>query len=66
MNELIIVWVLSVQLWTDSPSKIQFVYNKEYPTHEECMRAREEWVKVKDHTTLCLMKTKPKKDEISK
>lgn len=66
MNELIVVWILSVQLWTDSPSKIKFVYNKEYATHEECMKAREEWVKVKDHTVLCLMKTKPLKNETSK
>jgi hypothetical protein len=61
MNELIVVWILSVQLWTEDPSKIKFVYTKEYPTHEECMKAREEWTKVKEHTSLCLIKTKEKK-----
>lgn len=59
--ETIAVWVLTIQLWTDPPPKIQFVYSKEYPTHEECMKAREEWVKQKDHTSLCLVKVKEKK-----
>jgi|LauGreDrversion4_2_1035121.scaffolds.fasta_scaffold686010_3 hypothetical protein len=66
MSELITVWVLSVQLWTDQPNKINFVYNKEYPTYEECILAREEWTKQKDHTVLCLLKTTPIKNEISK
>lgn len=59
MNEIIVTWILSIQLWADPPPKIQFVYNKEYPTLEECMKAREEWLKQKDHTVLCLIKVKP-------
>lgn len=58
---MIVTWVLTIQLWTENPSKIKFVYTKEYPTYEECMKAREEWTKVKEHTSLCLMKTKEKK-----
>lgn len=59
--ETIAVWVLTIQLWTENPPKIKFVYSKEYPTYEECMKAREEWTKVKEHTSLCLIKTKEKK-----
>lgn len=59
--ETIIIWVLSIQLWTDPPPKIKLIYTKEYLTYEECMKAREEWEKIKEYTSLCLMKTKEKK-----
>lgn len=59
--EMIVTWVLTIQLWSDPEPKIKFVYTKEYPTHEECMKAREEWAKIKEYTSLCLMKTKEKK-----
>jgi hypothetical protein len=59
--ETIVIWVLTIQLWTENPSKIKFVYTKEYPTHEECMKAQEEWAKVKEHTSLCLTKVTEKK-----
>jgi hypothetical protein len=36
-------WILVVQLWTDPPPRIKFVYKKEYPNYEECMDARQEW-----------------------
>lgn len=58
---MIVTWVLTIQLWTDPEPKIKFVYTKEYPTYEECMKAREEWVKIKEYTSLCLIKTKEKK-----
>ena len=53
----IVVWVLSIQLWTDPPPKIQIVYNKEFTSHEECMQAREQYTNTK-FTALCLMKNK--------
>jgi hypothetical protein len=53
----IVVWILSVQLWTDPPPAIKFVYTKEFPTHEECMAARSEWEKTK-FNSFCLMKVK--------
>lgn len=59
MSETIVVWLLSIQLWTDVPSKMQFIYNQEFPTYEECMKEREEWLIFKEHTVLCLLKTKP-------
>jgi len=36
-------WILVVQLWTDPPPTMKFVYKKEYPTYEECITARQEW-----------------------
>ena len=36
-------WILIVQLWTDPPPKMKFIYKKEYPTYVECMEARKEW-----------------------
>lgn len=36
-------WILIVQLWTDPPPKMKFIYKKEYPNYEECMTARREW-----------------------
>ena len=55
--ELITVWVLSVQLWTEPDEKIKFVYTKEYTTYEECMHNREIWAQ-KDFKSFCLLKTK--------
>lgn len=56
--EYIAVWILSIQLWTDPPPKIQLIYSKEYATHEECMQEREKWVRTK-FVSLCLIKSKP-------
>jgi hypothetical protein len=55
--EPVIVYLLSVQLWTEPPPKIQLVYTKEYATHEECMRERAKWDEKK-LVALCLMKVK--------
>jgi len=52
----IIVWILSVQLWTET-DKIKFVYNKEYATYEQCMEARETWAS-KEFRSFCLIKYK--------
>lgn len=57
--ELITVWVLSVQLWTEPDEKIKFVYTKEYTTYEECMSNREIWAEKK-FRSFCLIKTKNK------
>ena len=53
----IVVWVLTIQLWTDPPPAIKMIYTKEFSTYEECMAARTEWEKTK-FTSLCLMKVK--------
>ena len=56
--ETVIVWVLSVQLWTNNPNeKIKFLYTKEYPSYQECMHNREIWAQ-KDFKSFCLVKTK--------
>lgn len=55
--ETIIVWLLSVQIWSDPPPKIQIVYTKEYTTHEECMKEKEKW-EEKKLVSLCLEKVK--------
>lgn len=55
--ETVIVWILSVQLWTDPPPVIKIVYTKEFTTHEACMQARESWIKY-EFQTLCLAKSK--------
>lgn len=55
--ETIVVYLLSVQLWTDAPPKIAIIFQKEYATHEECMRERATWDK-KNFTALCLVKNK--------
>jgi hypothetical protein len=52
----IIVWILSVQLWTET-DKIKFVYTKEYSTYEQCMDARETWA-TKEFRSFCLIKYK--------
>jgi len=53
----VIVWLLSVQIWTESESKMKFVYNKEYATYEECMENREIWAQ-KNFQSFCLTKVK--------
>jgi hypothetical protein len=55
--ELITVWVLSVQLWTNPDDKIKFVYTKEYATYEECMQNREIWAE-KNFKSFCSTKVK--------
>jgi hypothetical protein len=55
--EIIVVWVLSIQLWTDPLPAIKLIYTKEFPTWEECMQAREPWIKT-PFQSLCLTKTK--------
>lgn len=54
--ETIIVWLLSVQIWTDPPPKIQVVYTKEYNTREECFVEKEKW--ENQFVSLCLEKHK--------
>ena len=53
--ETIVVWVLSIQLWTDPPPAIKLIYTKEFETREECMQAREPWTKT-PFQSLCLTK----------
>jgi hypothetical protein len=36
-------WILIIQLWTDPPPTMKFVYKKEYPNYQECMQAHKEW-----------------------
>ena len=55
--ESVIVWLLSVQLWTEPPPKIALIYQKEFTSHEECMRERATWDEKK-LVALCLMKNK--------
>lgn len=55
--ETIIVWLLSVQIWSDPPPKIQIIYTKEYHTYEECMAERQQW-EEKKFVSLCLEKHK--------
>ena len=54
-------WILIVQLWTDPPPKIKFVYNKAYPNYAECMEAREEW-NNKGLVATCGVKNETSKD----
>ena len=55
--ETIVIWVLSVQLWTDPPPAIKLIYTKEFTTREDCMQAREQWIKT-PYQSLCLTKIK--------
>jgi hypothetical protein len=52
----VIVWVLSVQIWSDPPPRIQVQWNKEFATHESCMEERAKW--SDKFTALCLTKVK--------
>lgn len=49
-------WILVVQLWTDSPPKIQMVYRKEYANYSECMTARKVWDN-KNLVAICAVKS---------
>lgn len=55
--EIITAWVLSVQLWTEPPPKIQLVYTKEFPTEQECLQERERWTNT-NYKSFCLLKVK--------
>ena len=55
--DVIVMWVLMVELWTDPPPKLQIIYNKEYATREDCMAAREEWLQKK-FEAMCMVKVK--------
>jgi hypothetical protein len=52
----VIVWILMVQLWTDPPPKIKFMYTKEYATYEECMAAKKEYMPT--YVAICEKKVK--------
>ena len=54
--EPVIIWLLSIQLWTDPPPAIKIVYTKEFATRDECMSEKEKW--DKKFVSLCLMKYK--------
>jgi hypothetical protein len=54
-------WILVVQLWTDPPPKIKFVYSKVYPNYQECMEARKEW-DDKGLVAICSVKSEHNKD----
>lgn len=54
--EVVTVWILIVQLWTDPPPKIQLIYTKEFKTEEECFKAKEE-VSSK-YVSMCSQKIK--------
>lgn len=53
-------WILVIQLWTEPPPKMKFVYSKEYPNYEACMIARSDWIKHNkpptDYKVLCVLK----------
>ena len=55
-------WILIVQLWTDPPPKMKFVYSKVYPNYAECMEARKEWDN-KGLVAICGVKSETNKDE---
>jgi hypothetical protein len=57
--ETIIVWVLSIQIWSDPPPAIKIVYTKQFDTREECMIEKEKW--DKKFVSLCLTKVVEKK-----
>ena len=48
----IVVWLLTVQLWTEPGPQMKFVYTKEYATYEACMEAREHWAQ-RDFPSFC-------------
>lgn len=52
-------WILIVQLWSDPPPKIKFVYSKVYPDYAACMDARKEW-EQKNFVALCSPKSENK------
>lgn len=48
-------WILIVQLWTDPPPQIKFIYKKEYSDYKECMTARRDWDN-KGFVAICAVK----------
>ncbi len=57
-----LIWILIVQIWTaDQPGQINLVYRKEYPSYEQCMEARKEWIEKK-LVALCGVKSETNKD----
>ena len=54
-------WILIVQLWTDPPPKMKFIYKKEYSNYAECMEARKEWDN-KGLVAICGVKSETNKD----
>jgi len=54
-------WILIVQLWSDPPPKMKFVYSKVYPNYTECMEARKEWDN-KGLVAICGLKNETNKD----
>ena len=58
-------WVLMVQLWSDPPPKMKFVYSKVYANYAECMEARKEW-DSKGLVALCGIKHETSKDAAEK
>jgi hypothetical protein len=55
-------WILVVQLWTDPPPQMKFVYKKEYPNYQECMDARKDW-DDKGFVALCAVKPPNENDK---
>ena len=56
--ETLLIWVLSVQLWTDPPPSIKLIYTKEFATRDECIAEKD---KVdKKFVSLCMTKVVPR------
>lgn len=55
---MIVVYLLSVQIWTDPPPSIKVMYTKEFPTREECFAEKAKW--ENKFVSLCLEKIKNK------
>jgi len=55
-------WILVVQLWTDPPPQIKFIYKKEYPDYQACMDARKEW-DGKGFVAICAVKAPKEKEQ---
>ena len=55
-------WILVVQLWSDPPPRMKFVYSKVYPNYQECMEARKEWDN-KGFVALCSVKAPVDQDK---
>lgn len=55
-------WILVVQLWTDPPPRMKFIYKKEYPNYQECMDARKDWDN-KGFVALCSVKSIKENDQ---
>jgi hypothetical protein len=55
-------WILVVQLWSDPPPRMKFVYSKVYSNYQECMEARKEWDN-KGFVALCSVKAPVDQDK---